>query len=78
MAVPIGQDGPAGTGRQVVAPGYFDGTGLTSPRTYDVSAEGHRFLVLKPAPSEDAPPPVRMAVVLNWFEELRRAVPSSR
>ena len=79
MVVPMGAGGPAGAGRQVVPPGYFDGSGLTAPRTYDVSPDGTRFLVIKPAASSDTTPqPPRMVVVLNWFEELARAVPSHR
>jgi serine/threonine-protein kinase len=37
----------------------------------DVSADGQRFLVLEPEP-----PPTELRVVLNWFEELKRRVPS--
>jgi len=79
MVVAMTAGGPAGAGRQVVAPGYFDGAGLTAPRTYDVSADGTRFLAIRPAGSGDTvPQPPRMVVVLNWFDELARAVPSRR
>jgi serine/threonine-protein kinase len=79
MSVPIGPAGPSGAARQVVAPGYFDGTGLTSARTYDVAPDGARFLAIRAAQAGDAvTAPVRMVVVLNWFEELARAIPPSR
>ena len=32
---------------------------------YDVTADGQRFVMVDPAPSE-------IHVVLNWFEELKR------
>jgi hypothetical protein len=43
---------------------------------YDVSADG-RFLMMKNAdgPAEPAPAP-RIVVVRNWFEELKRLVPT--
>jgi len=43
----------------------------------DVSSDGRRFLMLKPAPGtgdqNEATP--RITVVLNWFDELKRLVP---
>ena len=46
-------------------------------RNYDVSSDGRRFLMLKPAPGtgdqNEATP--RITVVLNWFDELKRLVP---
>jgi Tol biopolymer transport system component len=47
---------------------YPDNPGWTRPRSYDVSRDGERFLMTRlPA---DRPRP-RIAVVLNWFEELK-------
>jgi Tol biopolymer transport system component len=43
---------------------------------YDVSPDGHRFLMLKPAGEEQGP--TQINVVLNWFEELKRLVPSPK
>ena len=40
---------------------------------YDVSLDGERFLMLAPA-TED-PEGHRIAVIENWFEELKRLVP---
>ena len=45
-----------------------------SGRTYDVSPDGQRFLMIK---AGDAPAtPATMVVVLNWTEELKRLVPT--
>jgi len=38
--------------------------------TYDVSADGQRFLTIAPFPDEDAPAPT-IRVVENWYEEFR-------
>jgi serine/threonine protein kinase/Tol biopolymer transport system component len=42
---------------------------------YDVSPDGQRFLMLKPSESAEAAP-TQINVVLNWFEELKRRVPT--
>jgi hypothetical protein len=41
--------------------------------TYDVTADGQRFLVLLPQEGDQAQ--AKLIVVLNWFEEVRRLVP---
>jgi hypothetical protein len=41
---------------------------------YDVSADGQRFLMVKELPQ--ATSPTQINVVLNWFEELKRRVPT--
>ena len=51
---------------------YPDNPGWTRPRSYDVSRDGERFLMTK-LPIEQPRP--RIAVVLNWFDELRAKVP---
>jgi len=53
----------------------FKGPYLNVPgRSYDISSDGKRFVVLKP---EHEDPAVRQIhVVLNWFEELKRLVPT--
>ena len=38
---------------------------------YDISLDGQRFLRLQPPPEE----PATIAVVINWFEELKKLVP---
>ncbi len=60
---------PDGTGeRQVTHPesGVVD-------RNPDVSPDGQRIVRVQPLHPD--PPTDRIQVVLNWFEELRRAVP---
>ena len=43
-------------------------------RTYDITPDGQRFVMVK----EMNPPPRRIAVVLNWFEELKRLAPPGK
>ena len=50
---------------------YYDVDAL---RDYDVASDGRRFLMLKE--SEQVADAIRMNVVLNWFEELKRLVPT--
>jgi serine/threonine-protein kinase len=55
----------------------FDGEGFLGAgaqgggRTFDVSPDGARFLLLKNGPEQAA----ELIVVLNWFDELRRLAP---
>jgi serine/threonine-protein kinase len=44
------------------------------PPNYDVTADGTRFLVVKPAEGERTAPPLHF--VDNWFQELNRRVPA--
>jgi serine/threonine protein kinase len=48
-------------------------------RTYDVSADGQRFLMIRDAAQTDqaSSPPPQIVVVQNWFEELKRLVPTN-
>jgi serine/threonine-protein kinase len=55
----------------------FDGPyqlGEVVGRDYDVTADGQRFVMIK-RPDESAPQQVN--VILNWFEELKRLVPTN-
>jgi len=58
----------------------FEGRFLPTPATspnYDVSRDGQRFLMIKAGgPGEQGP--TQMNVVLNWFEELKRRVPTGQ
>lgn len=40
-------------------------------RTYDVSRDGQKFLMIKDAGGEQTATPATMTVVLNWSEELK-------
>ena len=42
-------------------------------RSYDLSPDGKRFLMIQS--QEEPPPPMKIEIVLNWFEELKRLVP---
>jgi serine/threonine-protein kinase len=61
---------------------YFAPTGapsFTNPgRTYDVSADGRRFLMIKNlSVGEETLPPQSITVLQNWVEELKRRVPTN-
>jgi eukaryotic-like serine/threonine-protein kinase len=53
--------------------GHFEPTG-TGTSGYDVSLDGRRFLMIQPTEPEQ--PATQVSVVINWFEELRRLVPT--
>jgi eukaryotic-like serine/threonine-protein kinase len=77
LRVPVDASGPtwnAGTPVKLFE-GKYVNTG-TSGRTYDVSADGQRFLMIK-APATDASTAVlALIVVQHWDEELKRIVPT--
>jgi Tol biopolymer transport system component len=58
---------------RLIKEGYFTAPPATAGRTYDISPDGQRFLLIKP---ETATPP-SIVVVQNWFEELKRLVPTN-
>ena len=62
----------------VLLDGRLGGSG--SVRTYDVSRDGRRFLMIKEnvGSSEHSAPPASMIVVQNWFEELKAKLPTGR
>jgi serine/threonine-protein kinase len=65
----------AGTPRKL-----FEGKYEPAPvpiANYDVSSDGQRFLMLKSSDQELAAP-TQINVVLNWFEELKRKVPTGK
>jgi len=45
-------------------------------RTYDISPDGKRFLVLKEGRPGDETEPTQLILIQNWFEELNRLVPT--
>jgi serine/threonine protein kinase/Tol biopolymer transport system component len=58
----------------------FEGPYVRTPLTfpnYDVSPDGQRFLMLKPAEQAQAGQ-TQINVVLNWFEELKQKVPTGK
>jgi hypothetical protein len=44
-------------------------------RNYDISSDGTQFAIVLPQEGQDDTEPV--TVVLNWFEELKRLVPTN-
>jgi len=65
-------DFKAGTPQVVFEGRYVNVSGLS----YDVASDGQRFLVLQPEYDDSE---VReLHVVLNWFEELKRLVPTGK
>ena len=72
MAVPV-QTAPSfmpGTPEVLFEAEYFLGLG---GRSYDVAADGQRFLMIK----EGGDAAQNVILVQNWFEELRRLVPTN-
>ena len=45
-------------------------------RSYDITLDGQRFVMLKPMGQELAA--TQINVILNWFEELKRLVPNGK
>ena len=63
----------AGTPRLLFEGRYRPGP--TDVAGYDVTSDGQRFLRVQPVHPD--PPTNQIHVVLNWFEELRRLVPTN-
>jgi hypothetical protein len=56
--------------------GRYGAAAFYSGRTYDVSPDGRRFVMIKSSAVDDPnATPTSMVVVLNWTEELKRLVP---
>jgi len=76
MAVPVTRRPGFSAGKPAV---LFEGTWLPTPATlpnYDVSPDGKRFLMLKPADEEQGDR--QIVVVQNWFEELKRRMAAGK
>jgi hypothetical protein len=59
----------------LAANAYFRSSGSTAGRTYDVSLDGKRFLLVKDAgATAKASAAPSIVVVRNWIEELKRLV----
>ncbi len=68
----------AGLPRQILKTAYVAGRttlGL-DVRAYDVSPDGQRFLMMKEPPEEEPVQSPRLAVMLNWAEELKSRLPA--
>ena len=63
--------------RVIASEVLFEGQYYTdSNRSYDVSQDGQRFLMIKE--SKDQPATTQLIVAHNWFEELKRLVPTGK
>jgi hypothetical protein len=72
MAVPVQTSGPQfifGKPAKV-----FDTKYAGNFYSYDVTADGRRFLMMKDSSASGGDQPRRIVVVLNWSEEVRRRV----
>jgi hypothetical protein len=77
IAVPVPEGPEFSPGQSVtILPAnsiYAGGGAALSSRTYDLSADGSRFLMVKQG---DASRPSSIVGVQNWFEELKARVPA--
>ncbi len=66
----------ATTPTMLIKDGYVT-VGGNIGRTYDISSDGQRFLMIKPGggPAQAAAAP-KVVVVQHWSEELKRLVPA--
>ena len=81
MRVPLTKTGstvkPGTPVKTLEGPYFYGGGSLESGRTYDVSPDGRRFLMIKEIGGVDQPTTsARFILVQNWFEELKRRVPT--
>jgi serine/threonine-protein kinase len=65
-----------GTPIKLLEARYYAGTAGGSGRTYDVSSDGKRFLMIKAPGTEAGAAPPALIVVQHWDEELKRLVPT--
>jgi eukaryotic-like serine/threonine-protein kinase len=74
---PRGSTWNAGTVTKVVDGRYYSGRNVFTPRQFDVSRDGKRFLMIKDGSGTDhVSPPASIIVVQHWTEELKRLVPT--
>ena len=76
VAIERGPGWAAGTPTKVFGAGqYYFGYGEAFGRTYDISRDGRRFLMIKDVARDQSSAPT-ILVVQNWFEELKAHVPT--
>jgi serine/threonine-protein kinase len=73
VAITAGATWSAGRPVHLFEGAYYFPQGGAMGRTYDVSPDGKRFLMIKSA--DDSPR--RIVIVQNWLEELKRLVPTN-
>jgi hypothetical protein len=81
MAVEFGAGPPAAIGRPRRL-FVFDPRGLgiscVPLRCYDVAPDGQRFFATSWLPAPPVAPVTHINLILNWFEELKAKVPTTR
>jgi serine/threonine-protein kinase len=78
VGVERGRSWAATSATLVIKEGYFTVPAGNSARTYDISPDGQRFLMMKEGGgSEGNTAPINLIVVQNWFEDLKRLVPTN-
>jgi serine/threonine-protein kinase len=78
LRVPVEASGTAwnaGTPMKLLERGYYTPSGYVG-RTYDVSPDGQRFLMIKAPETDAGAAPPALIVVQHWDEELKRLVPT--
>jgi len=75
VGVARGPSWAATTPTLVVKEGYFTNLNWWG-RSYDVSPDGQRLLMIKEGGADGTAAPVSIIVVQNWVEELKRLVPT--
>jgi hypothetical protein len=78
MAVRVGRGAvwSSGNPTKLFDDPYYHGTAIGVGRTYDVSPDGRRFLMIKQPGDAASSETAAFIVVQNWFEELKRRVPT--
>jgi serine/threonine-protein kinase len=66
----------AGVATKLFDARYFTGETSTISRTYDVSPDGQRFLMIKPSRTESSSAPAGLIVVQHWDKELIARAPA--
>lgn len=78
MAVAISMEGgfhTLGTPRALFSGDYLEAA--VPIRGFDITRDGRRFLMKARGPAVESAPVTSINVVLNWFEELKRLVPTN-
>ena len=76
VRVEPGESFQSSTPVKILSAGYYI-PGGTNSRSFDISPDGRRFLMIKllPSSADAAKTTVNLEVVQNWFTELKRLVP---
>ena len=78
MAVDVRTQPTVGFGRPEPMAGLRANEGPSLSLNSDVAPDGSRFVaILREGVNEDDSPPDQIVIVQNWFEELRRLVPTN-